>query len=322
MNRYLYIASFILGSICIATIHGSIVYAQGNGLVPIIEDGQGNGVAPATKSKTIFQEAEDASLDLYRILYDVNTTALSITPTPSPFNPINQDLIDEIEPTLSNPQASVALRQALASITPLTYSNEIINSVNTCRQNRAVYETASAQTGIAWEVLAGIHFVEGSCNANQSLVSGRKIGIIEPDVGTNCSSSNSGLGKPIPIGNGCGFTNLLSTAIYAGNHLRNKIGAVTPVTLADFAKALGRYNGTGNKNCSDNPPYNRTPYAHCPRDFEGDDHIYPMTSLDEKHKVMYRVYCADYTQCDPPVQHGRIGALTVAYILMNIQPGR
>src|SRR5690606_6287508 len=89
------------------------------------------------------------------------------------------------------------------------------------------YAEAEAQTGVPCEILAGIHFVEAANNPEGSLVSGRRLGTPEPDAG----------GKV--------FKSLIDTAIYAGEHLKGKVGgsiddAQTAIT------ALSRYNGGGN----------------------------------------------------------------------------
>ena len=160
--------------------------------------------------------------------------------------------------------------------------------------------------------MAGIHYVEGNCGTNKSCVSGRTLGVNEPDLYGNCSSQG-GVGKPVPIGGGCGFRTLADSCIYGANHLKGKIGRV-PSSIQDLAKALGRYNGIGNANCgrvNASMPY-------CPARYEGFDHIYPFSKYDAIHQTMYLVYCADYTRCNPPKIFQRIGVLTIANILSNL----
>jgi len=154
-----------------------------------------------------------------------------------------------------------------------------------------VYAQASEETGVPCEVLAGIHFVEADLNPNGSLVSGREIGTPEPDAG----------GKV--------FGSLLETAVYAGEHLKSKVGGsiTSPPSLIT---ALSRYNGGGNSNCQQGYPYS-IPYGGCPRAFEGEDDPYPVNWLDSRHSSMYLLYCADYTACEPQVWQ-RPGAFTFA----------
>ncbi len=178
-----------------------------------------------------------------------------------------------------------------------------------CLPNKGVYQQTQEETGVPWQVMGGIHFVEGSCGAQKSCVSGRQIGTREPDVGENCSPEDSGIGKPNPLSTGgCGFTNLLDSCVYGANHLKGKIGKA-PQNLQELAKALGRYNGTGNANCG------RTPFTGCPPPYEGYDHIYPFSKFDDAHQTMYLVYCADGVRCNPPRLFTRIGVLTIASIL-------
>lgn len=205
--------------------------------------------------------------------------------------------------------------------TGMTYSADQVNAVMKCLGNIETYKLAERQTGVPWKVLAGIHFVEGSCNPEQSCVSGRKIGVNEPDLGGNCAQ-NADLGRPKPLpGGGCGFTNLLDTCVYGANHLKNKIvrsDGVNFSRLDQLAMALGRYNGTGNANCGriQLNQWEQLPY--CPVPYEGYDHIYPFNKYDEIHKTMYLVYCADRTKCNPPRVWTRLGVLAVTQILTKL----
>lgn len=191
-----------------------------------------------------------------------------------------------------------------------TYPAEFHQAAQNCKRNINVYMAAQNVTGVPWYLLAGLHHIEGGCNPNQSLVSGRIIGTVEPDVHGNCSSQNNGIGLPVPMAGGCGFRNLLDTAIYAGNHLKGKIGKV-PVSIQEMAAATSRYNGGGNSNCG--RVNAQMPY--CPRLYEGYDDIYPFSKYDTIHQKMYLVYCADYTKCNPPKEFTRFGVLTIANIL-------
>lgn len=158
------------------------------------------------------------------------------------------------------------------------------------------YAAAEERTGVPCEILAGIHAVESGNNPTGSLVSGRTLGTSEPDAG----------GKV--------FSALLDTAIYAGEHLKGKVGgnikdAKTAIT------ALSRYNGGGNSNCQLGYPY-PIPYGGCPKLFEGEDDPYATSYLDSRHDAMYLLYCADHTACAPQL-FGRPGAFTVALAVYN-----
>jgi RecJ-like exonuclease len=156
----------------------------------------------------------------------------------------------------------------------------------------AVYKEAERQTGVPCEVLAGIHFVEANNRANGSLISGRAIGVPEPDQGGKIYSS------------------LLETAVDAAKVLKVKAG-LPKDTYAEFTSAeqlitaLSDYNGKGNRNCQDSYTVNgavvKIPYTGCPALFKGEDHPSVMNWLDSKHATMYLLYCADYTACAPQV---------------------
>lgn len=192
---------------------------------------------------------------------------------------------------------------------------KIVDLLKNNISNLDVYKRASSETGISWEILAGIHYLEGSFGPNQSLVSGRAIGANEPDV-RSCSNTG-GLGIPIPLSSGgCGFNSLLDSAVYAGNHLKAKIRGGVPQGFEDLVKALSRYNGGGNSNCDDNPPYQRrSPYTGCPRQFEGEDDAYVMNFFDSRHAIMYIIYCGDRTKCSTPQVFQRPGVATVIKII-------
>lgn len=185
--------------------------------------------------------------------------------------------------------------------------------------NLAVYQEAEKATGVPWQVLGGIHYVEGGMNQNSSLVSGRPIGANEPDIvsGGGCSAGSNAPGSPKPVAGGCGFSTLLDSAIYAGNHLKQKVGGNIG-TFEDAVTALSRYNGGGNRNCSQssdavNP---RTPWQGCPRQFVGEDDPYVLNNFDTRHENMYLVYCGDLLMCTPPKLFGdRLGTMTVAQIV-------
>jgi hypothetical protein len=179
-----------------------------------------------------------------------------------------------------------------------------------------MYKQAGSQTGVPWQILAGLHFVETGSGPgpDSSLVSGRKIGQTEPDVSpVKCAGGRSGPGMPVPLGGGCGFSNQLDSAIYAGNHLAEKIGKV-PSTFPEVVEALSKYNGGGNANCGEG-----LDYGPCPPQFIGEDDPYAMADFDEAHShdKMYVIFCADRTRCNPKRLFGRPGAMGVVRALME-----
>lgn len=232
-----------------------------------------------------------------------------------------KSIVDSVSSdTTTNPEPSIYITSPGSTIPVDTFfpnplppiSNNVTtvekNSVLGCLDKQPMYKQAGAQTGLPWELLATIHYLEIGCGSG-SLVSGRAIGENEPDIGS-CSSADSGPGKPIPLpGGGCGFSSQLESAIYAGNHLKGKIGKA-PETFEELIKALGRYNGIGNANCG-----RVSKYTNCPPFFENEDHIYPMNWFDARHDTMYVVYCADRQKCNPPKLYRKAGGLTVLRIL-------
>jgi uncharacterized repeat protein (TIGR01451 family) len=186
--------------------------------------------------------------------------------------------------------------------------NEALSAIT---QHKGIYEQVAAATGVPWQVFAGIHFREGGAAPNTSLVSGRPIGGNEPDVvdGPGCSSdAPQGVddGIPEPFSGGCKFASMLDSGLYGGNLLKGKVGGEIG-TFEILVKALSRYNGGGNSNCGKGVPYNG-----CPRLFEGEDDPYALNFFDSKHKPMYKIYCYDYTKCDPPFEDPAPGTATVA----------
>lgn len=187
------------------------------------------------------------------------------------------------------------------------------NAVLNCLNKKSIYEPAGSATGLPWQIIATIHSLEAGCGSG-SLVSGRAIGENEPDVvrSGGCSTGRIGPGVPIVLPDGgCGFASLLDSAIYAGNHLKGKIGK-TPENFEELVKAFGRYNGTGNANCGRVPAY-----TNCPPFYESEDHIYPMNWFDQRHDLMYVVYCADRVKCNPPRPYLKSGGMTVLRILFE-----
>lgn len=227
------------------------------------------------------------------------------------FEKDNPKPADEPDPYTGPGAGSSSFAQLLPNPIPTTtaearntFTSYIYPRITT---NMAVYVEAERQTGVPREVLAGIHYVEADNNPNGSLTSGRTIGTPEPDAG------------------GRVFTSLLENAVYEGFHLQKKVeGGIT--SWENLITGLSRYNGGGNSNCAEiknhTPPCPSTPYTGCPPLFFGEDDIYPVNWLDEKHSTMYKRFCADLTCCDVPQIWSRLGVVTVAINLyMQSTPG-
>lgn len=295
MKHIIIIISFLF-----VTSHST--FALSEGLVPEIDPGPGGGGSVQTLEKI---------LDiLFSNKKKVYPTVPIPSPTPDPLVPT------PTWPPGTTPTPTIPLptRNPNNSILNLNYNypQQYVDNARPCLANSNVYKEVETTTGVMWEIVAGIHLIEGSCGSQKSCVSGRAIGANEPDLHGNCTQADTGIGKPNPLpGGGCGFTNLLDSCVYGANHLIGKIGK-TPTTLEDFAKALGRYNGTGNANCG------KTPFVGCPPPYEGYDHIYPMSKYDDAHQTMYLVYCADGVKCNPPQIFQRIGVLTAASIVHKL----
>lgn len=212
-------------------------------------------------------------------------------------------------PTLPNGPIPVGLNDLLNTNTPPP--DRFRASIQTCLANKNLYQQAVAMAKsihgvqeIPWQLLSGIHFTEGSCNTNQSLISGRKIGAPEPDRAGTCSPQNIGPCRTVPIGTGCGYRTFLDSACDGTRILLQKSGG-SITTVEQLAKGLAGYNGWGNTNCG------KTPYRSCPPQFKGEDHPYPFNLFDARHTPMYLVYCADGVKCNPPREYTRPGALSV-----------
>lgn len=206
------------------------------------------------------------------------------------------------------------LTQTVANWTDI--KSQIIAAFNKHPELIETYKQASAETGLPWQVLAGLHFVETGSGPgpDSSLVSGRKIGQAEPDVSpVKCASGVSGPGIPVPLGGGCGFSNQLDSAIYAANHLAEKIGKL-PSTFPEVVEAMSKYNGGGNANCGEG-----LDYGPCPPQFFGEDDPYAMADFDDAHShdKMYIIFCADFARCNPPRKFGRPGAIGVVRALIE-----
>ena len=271
---------------------------------------------PMTPEKKAIRDTKILN-DIIRNVKNLPQELMNIQTTPFP-----SSIVPSLSPTISPLPTITPIGAVRTSTTDLLpnplepISSKALGfkkSIEKCYENKSIYDTAAAQTGIAWEILVALHYNEGGCQANRSLVSGRIIGVNEPDIVRNggCTSGRSGPGIPIPLPEGgCGFPTLLDSALYAGNHFKKNIGKI-PSNFQELAKAFSKYSGGGNSNCG------KTPYSSCPRLFEGEDDAYVMNMFDAKHESMYLVYCADLTRCNPINLHGRPGVATIIRLITN-----
>ncbi len=195
-----------------------------------------------------------------------------------------------------------------ASTTADEQQQAIANIIKSNPELLNAYQTGEAATGVPWQILAALHYREGSLDPNVSLASGRRIGENEPDIirGGGCSATYTP-GEPVASGGGCIFRSFADSVIWAANHFKGKVGGQMPTTYQGLSKALACYNGCpGNANCP-----NGTPYNACPARFVGDDNPYVMNYYDQMHASMYIIYCADLTRCNPPARDQRPGTLSV-----------
>jgi len=174
----------------------------------------------------------------------------------------------------------------------------------------SAYGFAEEQTGVPCEILAGIHFMEGGNNPNQSLQDGRPI-----DPAT-----------------------LPEDAKRWAEHYKEKLGGRAPTTYERAITGLSRYNGGGNSNCWA-VSQGLSNYSKCPPAYEGEDDSYATNWMDSAHDNMAIIYPIDFTtsdtfcdpntdpplpngncpggyalcsECPPPIPVIRPGAMTVA----------
>jgi len=174
----------------------------------------------------------------------------------------------------------------------------------------ASYQQAEATTGVPWQILAGIHYREGDFNSSNSLVSGRPIGQIEPDIPAGGCSSTYTVGQPIAMDGGCGFRTFTDSLIYAAEHFKGKLGNRVPTNPQELVVTLASYNGVpGNSNChwAQYSSWASIP-GNCPAQYIGEDNPYVMGFYDTKHENMYTIYCRDGEIC--PYVDTRLGTLS------------
>ncbi len=138
-----------------------------------------------------------------------------------------------------------------------------------------VYGQVEADTGIPCEIIAGIHWMEGGMNPDQSLLDGGPL-----------------------------RGSLLEDATIAMEHLKDKMGmkgAAPDQIQLNYEKllyGLSSYNGWGNANCTSNYLDEERPTrwrlaGYCPATAPGEDHIYPVNWIDDRHQEMDLIFCMD-----------------------------
>ncbi len=211
-------------------------------------------------------------------------------------------------------------------------ANNVVNKVLSSSRLLNVYKKASAESGLPWEVLAALHNMEtgGKMSESGSLVSGRIIGVPEPDIGNICFTRHAAKAKyTVELGpRECGFDSLENSAYYAAEHFKEKMEyakAKMGQGASEFqilAATFSLYNGPGNTQCVGNhtkPQANG--YGGCPAKFLFEDHLYPFACFDQRHEQMYVIYCGDGSQCTRQTPYSNIGAMTLVKALQQrLQP--
>lgn len=174
-----------------------------------------------------------------------------------------------------------------------------INKVLSSTYLMDTYHQASAATGVPWVILAAIHYVEAGNNPNGSLISGRPIGMREPDDNNRVYGS------------------LLETAVASAREFKQKQSIAQkssggePYDFETLVGAFALYNGPGNSQCEGVVPKAlASGYKGCPAEFKYEDHIYPLACFDDKHAQMNVIYCGDGRQCSTQTPYQKIGGLT------------
>lgn len=130
-------------------------------------------------------------------------------------------------------------------------------------QNKSIYQKAAAAEGIDWEMLAAIHYREGTNNPNSSLMSGETIGTKNPD-------------------NGQTYNSLLDSAIAAAKSLKSRVNGLKTNADDNTVKLafLGHNRGNMYKNggCS----VDQSPYVMNQFDSAHQDMVWPNNSCEPK----------------------------------------
>lgn len=188
-----------------------------------------------------------------------------------------------------------------------------------------MYKLIEKETGVNCALLAGIHAKEagitrlaGSTSSQEySLISGRKIGEVEPDMGA-----------------GFRFSYLIESGIAAANKLKSKSDIYfstssnqrTEAYLQDYGEILASvswYNGGGNSNCyrdrGASGPLKRAPLPDggtyggpCTPRGISDPYVTSLAGPDFEAGKMALRYCSDSQLCYAPTPFNGPGVLAIA----------
>ncbi len=235
-----------------------------------------------------------------------NVPVPSLTKKPADSCNMGSDQVDALRAMLQNP---------LPPISQSGLNNK--NNVAKCLVNKEIYKKAACVNKVPWQILAGIHYIEGGCDKRRSLHDGS----ILPSINVNIAPVASKCPKGSPKSTagyiymeingkiGCGFETMYDSALSAGFAIRNLSGSPSAMNFSSVVKGLSKYNGSVNMNCG------KTSYKNCPPLFYGEDDMYPLNFFDSRHEVMYFVYDV---AADPARNNTRFltpGVLTVARLL-------
>jgi len=158
-------------------------------------------------------------------------------------------------------------------------------------QNKSTYEAAAKKAGIPWEMIAAVHYREGSCNPKKSPVNGEELGTPNSDYGTLKEAAEAS-------------ANLLKNrakSVYNKN--LNESPDDDTVGYAFLAYKRGYMYRDGldknGKPCPNQAQVKNTPYDKSP---------YVMNGFDDQHQNMKWNGCIDggMTHVDK-----KLGALTI-----------
>ena len=125
-------------------------------------------------------------------------------------------------------------QEVAASISPEVRSQFEEDALPGIKEMESVYRAAEKRTGVPWEIMAAIHYREGSNDPATSIWAGEKLGAVNPDTDERMPSD--------PVENAVSASNHIidmATSIY-GVDLRSR-----KLTTEQLAKALLAYNRGG-----------------------------------------------------------------------------
>ncbi len=150
-------------------------------------------------------------------------------------------------------------------------------------QNKPVYQAAAKAEGIDWEMLAAVHYREATNNPNGSLMSGEKIGTVNPD-------------------NGKTYNTLYDSAVAAAQSLKSRVNGLRVGSDSDTIKKAFLGHNRGDRYTKGGCSLDSSPYV--------------MNQFDAAHTNM--AYPSNLI-CEPKSTAGRtetkLGAFTVYSIL-------